>query len=122
MGLLPGWGISVRLARRIGLSRAKELALTARFISAEEAAQWGIVNTVVPPDRLMPHARALAEQMLAGVPETLITYKRLIDHGYDLGVSEALAMERKIAEANNAKVGQDAIDRRWAGGRPKTEA
>jgi enoyl-CoA hydratase len=121
MGLLPGWGISVRLARRIGLSRAKELALTARFITAEEAAAWGIVNKVVPPEELLRHARALANHMLAGVPETLVAYKRLIDEGYDLGVSEALAMERRIAEVNNAKVGQDAIDRRWAGGRPSME-
>jgi len=121
MGLLPGWGISVRLPRRIGLSRAKELALTARFITAEEAAQWGIVNTVVPPETLMPHARALAEQMLAGVPETLVAYKRLIDEGYDRSFSEALAMERQAAEANNAKVGQDAINRRWAGGHAREE-
>lgn len=121
MGLLPGWGISVRLARRLGLSRAKELALTARFISADEAASWGIVNTVVAPDQLLPRARALAEQMLAGVPETLVAYKRLIDDGYDLGVNDALARERKAAETNNARVGQDAIDGRWSGGRPRKE-
>ena len=122
MGLLPGWGISVRLPRRIGLSCAKELALTARFISAAEAEAWGIVNKVVPPDELLPHARALAKQMLAGVPETLVAYKRLLDSGYDLNAGEALAIERKTAEANNAKVAQNAIDQRWAGGRAKKES
>jgi enoyl-CoA hydratase len=122
MGLLPGWGISVRLARRVGLARAKELALTARFITAEEAALWGIVNTVVEPDQLLPHAVALAKQMLSGVPETLVAYKRLIDEGYDVALGEALANERSIAQANNAKVGQDAIHRRWAGGRPGKES
>jgi enoyl-CoA hydratase len=119
MGLLPGWGISVRLPRRIGISRAKELALTARSISAAEAAAWGIVNTVVTPEQLIPHARALAEQMLAGVPETLVAYKQLIDEGYDLAVTEGLATERRKAEANNSRVGQEAINRRWAGGQSK---
>ncbi|MGE4077705.1 MAG: enoyl-CoA hydratase [Reyranella sp.] len=122
MGLLPGWGISVRLPRRIGLSRAKELALTARVISATEAAAWGIVNTVVPPEELVPHARALAEQMLAGVPETLVVYKRLIDAGYELPMGEALASERKTARANNGRVGHDAIASRWAGGRTSLES
>jgi enoyl-CoA hydratase len=122
MGLLPGWGISVRLARRIGLSRAKELALTARFISASEAAAWGIVNTVVPPDELLPHARALAEQMLAGVPETLVAYKRLIDAGYELPMSDALVSERETARASNGQVGHDAFASRWLGGRPSREA
>lgn len=122
MGLLPGWGISARLARRIGLSRAKELALTARFISASEAAAWGIVNTVVPPEDLLPHARALAEQMLAGVPATLVAYKRLIDDGYELPLGEALASERETARINNGRVGHDAIASRWSGGRPVREA
>jgi len=122
MGLLPGWGISVRLARRIGLSRAKELALTARFISAAEAAAWGIVNTVVAPETLLPHSRGLAEQMLAGVPETLVAYKNLIDDGYDLPMGEALARERTTAQVNNGRVGHDAIASRWPGGRPTREA
>lgn len=122
MGLLPGWGISVRLARRIGLSRAKELALAARFISASEAAAWGIVNTVVPPEELLPHARALAEQMLAGVPETLVAYKRLIDAGYELNMDEALTRERETARVTNGRVGHDAIASRWSGGRPSQEA
>jgi enoyl-CoA hydratase len=122
MGLLPGWGISVRLARRVGLSRAKELALTARFISATEAAAWGIVNTLVPPEQLLPHARALAEQMLAGVPDTLVAYKRLIDAGYELSMGEALAWEREAARVNNGQVGHDAIAGRWPGGRPTREA
>jgi len=122
MGLLPGWGISVRLARRIGLSRAKELALTARFISASEAAAWGIVNTVVSPEELLPHARALAEQMLAGVPETLVAYKRLIDAGYELSMDEALTRERETARVSNGQVGHDAIASRWPGGRPSREA
>ncbi len=51
VGLLPGWGLSVRLPRRIGLHRAKEMAFTAHFVSAAEAGAWGLVNRVVPPRR-----------------------------------------------------------------------
>jgi len=77
---------------------------------------------VVPPEELAPHARALAEQMLAGVPETLVVYKRLIDAGYELPMGEALASERKTARANNGRVGHDAIASRWAGGRMSLES
>ena len=81
VGLLPGWGGSVRMARRIGLHRAKELALTGRFLPAEEAAARGFVNRVVAPEHLRSEAEAeaMARQMLAGVPETLVAYKRLLD-------------------------------------------
>ena len=72
VGLLPGWGLSVRLPRRIGLHRAKELAFTARFLSAAEAEAWGLVNRVVPPGELLDAARAMAEEMLAVVPEVLV--------------------------------------------------
>src|SRR5271169_6697648 len=64
VGLLPGWGGSVRMARRIGLPRAKELALTGRFFSAQEALAWGLVNRVVPAEELLPQAYALASEML----------------------------------------------------------
>mgnify|MGYP003349207266 FL=1 len=71
VGLLPGWGGSVRLIERIGLMRAKELALTGRFFSAEEAQRWGLVSEVVPHADLLSRARALAAQMLRARPEEI---------------------------------------------------
>lgn len=114
VGLLPGWGGSVRLARRIGLHRAKELALTGRFLSAEEAAAWGFVNRVVEPDLLLPTAEAMARQMLTAVPQTLLAYKQLLDAGAGLTLSEALAMERGLSVSNNAQVSREEVDMRLA--------
>ncbi len=109
VGLLPGWGGSVRLARLIGLSRAKELALTGRFLGADEALAWGLVNHVVPTDRLQDKAEELARQMLAGVPETVKAYKRLLDDEAALPFHDALALERQRSVANNQTQGRDAI-------------
>ena len=57
---MPGWGLSQRLPRLIGLPRAKELSLTGNFLSAQQAYAWGMVNRVVPKDELLPAAKALA--------------------------------------------------------------
>jgi len=120
VGLLPGWGLSVRLPRRIGLHRAKELAFTARFVSAAEAADWGLVNRVVPPEELLGQARAMAEQMLAVVPETLVKYKKLLDSSFGRPADEALVSERAAATAANATVDRAAIPGRWARGRGRS--
>lgn len=114
VGLLPGWGGSVRLARRIGLHRAKELALTGRFLDAEEAMAWGLVNRVVPPEQLRPEAEAMARQMLAGVPEALVAYKRLLNDEADVTLGEALQLERAASLANNRPVSRAEIDARLA--------
>jgi len=113
VGLLPGWGLSVRLPRRIGLSRAKEMAFTARFVGAAEAEAWGLVNRVVPPGELLGQARAMAQEMLAVVPEILPQYKKLLDASFSRPVDEALISERAAATKTNAKVDRTAIPGRW---------
>src|SRR5688500_9134424 len=65
VGILPGWALSVKLPRLIGISRAKELSLTGNFLSAEQAQAWGLVNRIVEPAELMPVCRALAQDMLS---------------------------------------------------------
>lgn len=120
VGLLPGWGGSVRLARRIGLHRAKELALTGRFLDAEEAMAWGLVNRVVSPEQLWPEAEAMARQMLAGVPEALVAYKRLLDDEADVTLGEGLRLERAASLANNKPVSRAEIDARLARLRGRT--
>jgi enoyl-CoA hydratase len=102
------------MARLIGLNRAKELALTGRFLGADEALAWGFVNHVVPPDQLMVKAESIARQMAAAVPETLIAYKRLLDDEAALPLDEALALERRASLANNAKVDSKDIAARVA--------
>jgi enoyl-CoA hydratase len=114
VGLLPGWGLSVRLPRRIGLHRAKEMAFTARFVAAEEAEAWGLVNRVVPPDELLAQARAMAQEMLAVVPEILPQYKKLLERSFSHPAGEALRSERAAATETNAKVDRAAIPGRWS--------
>ena len=114
VGLLPGWGGSVRMTRRIGLHRAKELALTGRFLGAEEAAAWGFVNRVVSPGQLLPEAEVMARQMLAGVPEALVAYKRLLDDEAATTLGDALRLERGASLANNTPVSRAEIDARLA--------
>ena len=113
VGLLPGWGLSVRLPHRIGLHRAKEMAFTARFVSAAEAEAWGLVNRVVPPGELIAQARAMAQEMLAVVLEILPQYKKLLDASFSRPAGEALLSERAAATETNAKVDRTAIPGRW---------
>jgi enoyl-CoA hydratase len=114
VGLLPGWGGSARLVARIGLHRAKELALTGRFLAADEALAWGFVNRVVAAEQLRPEAEALARQMLTGVPAALVAYKRLLDSEAGTTLGDALRIERAASLANNLPVSRDEIDARLA--------
>ena len=54
VGIMPGWGLSQKLSRTIGIYRAKELSLTGNYLSAEQAEAWGLVNRVVAPEALLP--------------------------------------------------------------------
>lgn len=104
VGLLPGWGGSVRLARRIGIGRAMEMAMTARFIEAEEALAWGLVNHVVAPEELLPLAEKLARQMLANRVDGVRMYKRILLDEQDRSFQEALAYERRTSQELSASV------------------
>lgn len=96
IGLLPGWGISQMLSRRVGPGRAMEIALTGRRVVAAEAAQIGLVNRVVPQAESLNEAIRIARAMLDGVPETLARYHRLIHDGFELPLGEALGLERAL--------------------------
>jgi enoyl-CoA hydratase len=97
VGILPGWGLSQKLPRLVGLSRAKEISFTGAPVFAQQACDWGLVNHVVPAERLLERATELAENMCACVPQVLLQYKRLIDEGYNMPYREALAWEEEQA-------------------------
>ncbi len=103
VGILPGWGLSQKLPRMIGISRAKELSFTGNFVSAEQAADWGLVNRVVAPDELLPTCRKLATDILSCDGPTIRAYKELIDRGYGIPFAEALKIERQ-ASLDHAKL------------------
>ena len=104
VGILPGWGLSQKLSRTIGIYRAKELSLTGNFLSAAQAVDWSLANRVVAPHELMPACRKLAADMLSLVPECLSGYKRLIDQGYAESFGEALKIELRVSGAANKTV------------------
>jgi enoyl-CoA hydratase len=114
VGILPGWGLSQRLSRIIGPSRAKELSFTGNFLDAQTACDWGLVNRVVSPEDLMPTALALAADMASVPLDTLLAYKKLIDEGYDLPFGAALAHEHTVSGAANGDVTPAMVEERRA--------
>jgi enoyl-CoA hydratase len=115
VGLAPGWGLSQRLSRLIGPSRAKEAHFTGNFISAEQAEEWGMVSRVVPDDSLMSDARHVAEDIASCVPSTVKIYKRLVDDGLASTLGAGLEMEKLVMAYANKGVGGDAIAQRRKG-------
>jgi enoyl-CoA hydratase len=114
LGLMPGWGLSQKLPRIIGVARAKEISLTGNYLSAEQAAAWGLVNRVVAPDELLPTCRALAKDMLSGVPETVRAMKRVIDAGYMVSLTEGLQIEHEAFEVHATQATPETIAARRA--------
>lgn len=104
IGLTPGWGLSQRLSRLIGVQRAKEMSLSARRVDAAQALAWGLVNHVVPAADLMPRALALAGEIAQWPPQAVQAMKAMIDRGAALALGEALRMEAQAANARNAEV------------------
>lgn len=114
VGIVPGWGLSQKLSRMIGISRAKELAFTGNFLDAQTAHAWGLVNHVVEPDALLPLARKLASDMAGIDPAFLAGYKRLIDDGYAASFGEGLALEAERSSAANSAVAPEEVEARRA--------
>jgi enoyl-CoA hydratase len=114
VGILPGWGLSQKLSRRIGPSRAKELAFTGNFLDAPTALAWGLVNHVVAPEALLPLAHKLAADIAQVDLDVLVDYKSLIDTGYAQTFADAMAFERHSATEYNATITGDTIEARRA--------
>ncbi len=112
VGIMPGWGLSQRLSRVIGVYRAKELSLTGNFLDAQTALAWGLVNRVVEPEILMSTAMALAQDMASVPKETLCLYKSIIDQGFDVSLGEGLALEHARSSANNQAVTPEMVEAR----------
>lgn len=112
VGILPGWGLSQRLPRLIGIARAKEISFTGNTVHAPQAVEWGLANRMVAPEALMPTCLELARQMATCVPEVLRGYKRLIDTGYGMHLPDALAMELAAGIESARQVSATTLARR----------
>lgn len=109
VGIMPGWGLSQKLSRMLGISRAKELSLSGNFLDAETAAAWGLVNRVVAPELLVETALKLAGDIATALPDKVAAYKRLIDDGFAIPYGDALKLERERSTALNAQVTPDVV-------------
>src|SRR5919199_765370 len=93
LGIIPGAGGTQRLPRLIGPTKAKELILTARRVSAEEALDMGLVSKVVARSSLMEEARSLAEEIAANSPLALAYAKAAVDLATETTIEQGLRYE-----------------------------
>ena len=114
VGLLPGWGLSQKLPRLVGINRARELSFTGNYFSAEQACEWGLVNKVLPDDQLLEAAIETARQIASTVPEALVRIRAMMNEGWDMPLGDALVMEGGRAGAYNSAMDLTKMDERLA--------
>jgi enoyl-CoA hydratase len=110
VGIMPGWGLSQKLSRMIGTSRAKELSFTGNFLDAETAERWGLVNRVYKADELVPAAIKLGHDMASCDPAMLKKYKKVIDDGFALNFGDAMKLEITRSAEHAAGVTADSVE------------
>jgi len=95
IGIIPGGGGTVRLARVIGLGRARDLVLTARRVEAEEALQIGLANRISAAGDSVSAAVALGNEIAANAPVAVAAAKASLEDAWDLPLDAALERERE---------------------------
>lgn len=93
LGVIPGFGGTQRLSRRVGLGRARELCMTGDIIGAEEALRIGLVNAVVPHAELLDRVRAVAAKIASKGPLAIAQCKRVLAQGADTALRAACELE-----------------------------
>ena len=93
LGITPGFGGTQRLARIVGIGRAKEIIYSAQNINADEAYRIGLVNKVVPLEELMTTAKKLAGKIMRNAPIAVKLCKDAIDRGMQVDIDTAVAIE-----------------------------
>jgi enoyl-CoA hydratase len=93
LGVIPGFGGTQRLARRVGIAKAKEIIMTGDMIEADEALRVGLVDAVVERDGLLARARQTADKIATKGPLAIAEAKRVMLHGQSLPLPDACALE-----------------------------
>jgi enoyl-CoA hydratase len=99
IGVIPGGGGTQRLAHAIGKSKAMEMILSGRMIDASEAERLGIAARVVPAEKLLEEAIALAEKIASLSQPVIASAKRAVRAAFEMPLSEGLSFERKSIHA-----------------------
>jgi enoyl-CoA hydratase len=93
LGIMPGFGGTQRLGRRVGLGAARLLIYTGEAIDAKEAERIGLADRVVPPDQLLAAAKEVAASVTEKAPLAISAAKQAILHGADMDLANANAFE-----------------------------
>jgi enoyl-CoA hydratase len=99
LGVIPGAGATQRLPRAIGKAKAMDLVLTARMMDAAEAERAGLVSRVVPADRLLDEALAVAETIGRLSLPSILMAKECVQRAFESPLSEGLQFERRLFHA-----------------------
>jgi enoyl-CoA hydratase len=111
VGVLPGWGLTIELPAAVGIRRALQMSLTAEFIDAATALEWGLVNEVVPHHDLMTRVHEVAAR-IAALPVDATTEVRAL-------YAEVAARSGEDAWAHENRRARDWVARRW--GNPQAQ-
>jgi len=114
VGILPGWGLSQKLSRIIGINRAREMSLSGKFIDAQTALNWGLVNAVTPAESLLSTVALVAKEIANADAPTVQTLKQLINDGWATSLEDGLVLEEERSKAHLAKVDFKDMDSRLA--------
>ncbi|MEV0675354.1 enoyl-CoA hydratase [Actinosynnema sp. NPDC050436] len=106
LGVLPGMGGSQRLTRAIGKAKAMDLVLTGRRIDAAEAERAGLVSRVVPADRLLEEAVAVASTVAGMATTAARLAKEAVGRAFETTLSEGILFERRVFHATFATAAQ----------------
>src|SRR6185369_15425948 len=104
-GLVPGWGGTQRLPRRVGLNRALELMYSGRWLEAAEAKEWGLVNHISAAGQVRDAAMAFAADLATKSRTGLAAMKRLARQGLETSLDAGLILEQ--TDIIDALLGKD---------------
>jgi len=113
LGIIPGWGGTQRLARIVGLRNAKRLVMLGERLKADEALKIGLVDKVVPLEKLREEAKALAQRLAEGPPIAMKYAKHALNFGSQVPLNIGLRLEATLMallfSTHDAKMGVEAF-------------
>src|SRR6185369_11062099 len=98
-GIIPGAGGTQRLTRAVGKAKAMDLVLTGRMMDAQEAERSGLVARVVPADKLLEEALAVAGKIASFSLPAVMMAKESVNQAFETGLTEGLKFERRVFHA-----------------------
>ena len=106
LGVMPGAGGTQRLPRAVGKAKAMEICLTARMMDAQEAERAGLVSRIVPLEKLMDEALAVAEKIAGCSLPVVMMIKESINRAYESTLAEGVLFERRLFHSQFALADQ----------------